>query len=290
MHGEEPAPQTNIRSLRVRLITAARRGVPQQGSIDKCTAYTYGHSQEVYTVYPVSEGPDMPTETTSAAVKPVLRSRPQWPVPAGLILLSLIPVVFGALRLTELTSGAAVTPQNARFFASPVPVVTHIVSVTVYSLLGAFQFVPSLRGRSGWHRIAGRILIPAGLLTALSGLWMSVFYPLPDGHTDVPLRLFFGTAMLLSLVLGLAAVRQRNFVRHSAWMTRAYAIALGAGTQAVVGLTWILLVGPTDVPTRAVLLGAGWVINVAVAEYVIRRRARKSPRRTVSTPSPAVPR
>ncbi|WP_104176336.1 DUF2306 domain-containing protein [Arthrobacter sp. Y81] len=232
----------------------------------------------------------MPTQTIRPAAAPVRRSRPQWPVPAGLILLSLIPVIFGALRLTELTAGADVTPQNARFFASPIPVVTHIVSVTVYSLLGAFQFVPSLRGRRGWHRIAGRILIPAGLLAALSGLWMAAFYPLPDGYTDVPLRLFFGTAMLVSLVLGLAAVRRRDFVRHSAWMTRAYAIAVGAGTQAFVSIPWLLLVGPTDVPTRAVLLGAGWVINVAVAEYVIHRRARKASRRTVSRLSPAVPR
>ncbi|MDQ0078025.1 DUF2306 domain-containing protein [Arthrobacter oryzae] len=232
----------------------------------------------------------MPTQTIRPAAAPVRRSRPQWPVPAGLILLSLIPVVFGALRLTELTSGADVTPQNARFFASPIPVVTHIVSVTVYSLLGAFQFVPSLRGRRGWHRIAGRILIPAGLFAALSGLWMSAFYPLSDGYTDVPLRLFFGTAMLVSLVLGVAAIRQRDFVRHSAWMTRAYAIAVGAGTQALVSIPWLLLIGPTDVPTRAALLGAGWVINVAVAEYVIRRRARKASRRTVSRPSPAVPR
>lgn len=214
----------------------------------------------------------MPTDTVSAA-KPVRRARAEWPVPAGLILLSLIPVIFGALRLTELTAGAAITPQNARFFASPVPVVTHIVSVTVYSLLGAFQFVPSLRGRRGWHRIAGRILIPAGLLAALSGLWMSAFYPLPDGTTDVPLRLFFGSAMLASIVLGLVAIRRRDFVRHSAWMTRGYAIAVGAGTQALVSIPWLLLVGPTDVPTRAVLLGAGWVINVAVAEYVLHRRA-----------------
>ncbi|KIS25913.1 membrane protein [Arthrobacter sp. SPG23] len=235
----------------------------------------------------------MSIKTTSSAALPVRRSGPEWPVPAALILLSLIPVVFGALRLTELTSGATVTPQNARFFASPVPVVTHIVSVTVYSLLGALQFVPSLRGRRGWHRIAGRILIPAGLLAALSGLWMSVFYPLPDGYTDVPLRLFFGSAMLASIVLGLAAIRRRDFAGHSAWMTRAYAIAVGAGTQALVSIPWLLLVGPTDVPTRAALLGAGWMINVAVAEYVIRRRARRAAggvRRPVSTPSPAVPR
>lgn len=234
----------------------------------------------------------MPPETISAPT-PVKRrtgrARAQWPVPAALILLSLIPVIAGASRLTELTGGAAITPQNARFFASPVPVVVHIVSVTVYSLLGAFQFVPSLRGRRSWHRIAGRILIPAGLLTALSGLWMSAFYPLPDGDTDVPIRLFFGSAMLVSIVLGLLAIRHRDFVRHGAWMTRGYAIGVAAGTQALVILPWMLLVGQPDELTRALLMGAAWVINLAVAEYVIHRRARRSARTSRPSARPLEP-
>ena len=221
----------------------------------------------------------MTTQASSAPV-PRVRRRPQWPVPAGLILLSLIPVIAGAARLTELTGGAVVTAQNARFFASPVPVVTHILSVTTYSLLGAFQFLPALRGRRGWHRVAGRILAPAGLLAALSGLWMTLFYPLPpgDGPALFVLRLVFGSAMAASIVLGVAAIVRRDFVRHGAWMTRGYAIGVAAGTQALTGLPWILLVGPPDEPTRAVLLGAAWVINVGVAEYVIRRRARRSVR------------
>jgi hypothetical protein len=218
------------------------------------------------------------TTSTVLAPTPAIRRRAQWPVPAGLILLSLIPVIAGAARLTELTGGAAITPQNARFFASPVPVVVHIISVTVYSLLGAFQFVPALRGRRAWHRTAGLILIPAGLLTALSGLWMSVFYPLPDGDTDVPLRLLFGSAMLLSIVMGVLAIRRRDFVRHSVWMTRAYAIAVAAGTQALVIAPWILLVGPPSELIRALLMGLAWVINLAVAEYVIHRRAQASAR------------
>ncbi|MET4096355.1 DUF2306 domain-containing protein [Arthrobacter sp. UYCu712] len=218
---------------------------------------------------------------TAAATRvriPARRPRPQWPVPAALILLSLIPVIFGALRLAELTGSAVVTPQNARFFASPIPVVTHIVSVTIYSMLGAFQFVPSLRGRRGWHRIAGSILIPAGLLAGLSGLWMSLFYPLPAGDGDLllVLRLIFGTAMVLSIVLGLVSIRRRDYVRHSAWMTRGYAIGVAAGTQALVGIPWLLLVGPTDELTRAVLLGAAWVSNLAVAEYAIYRRSGRS--------------
>ena len=108
-----------------------------------------------------------PSIALQPASRPTPSRGPSWAVPAALILLSLIPVIAGASRMTELVGGAAITPQNARFVASPIPVVVHIVSVTIYSLLGAFQFLPALRGRRGWHRIAGGILIPAGLFAAL---------------------------------------------------------------------------------------------------------------------------
>ncbi|MFW0771985.1 DUF2306 domain-containing protein [Paenarthrobacter nitroguajacolicus] len=223
---------------------------------------------------------------TSKTTRYVRTRRTAWAIPTALIILSLIPVIAGAARLTELTGGATVTPQNARFFASPIPVVTHIVTVTVYSLLGAFQFVPTLRrGRQSWHRMAGRVLIPAGLLAGLSGLWMSMFYALPegDGEALLVIRLVFGSGMVASIFMGILAIRRRDYAIHGAWMTRAYAIALGAGTQAFVLLSWMLVVGPTYETTRAVLMGASWVINLAVAEYFIQRRRataqfRKEPR------------
>ena len=37
-------------------------------------------------------------------------------------MLSFIPITAGAFRLTQLTGGAEITPANARFFASPLPV------------------------------------------------------------------------------------------------------------------------------------------------------------------------
>ncbi len=77
----------------------------------------------------------MPT-TQPTTVLSSSRSRPrrthaphQWLVPAGLIVLSLIPLLAGAFRLTELMGGAEITAKNARFFESPIPVVVHIVSV-----------------------------------------------------------------------------------------------------------------------------------------------------------------
>ena len=198
-----------------------------------------------------------------------------WLAPAGLVLLSVVPVVAGAARLAELGGGATVTPDNARFFAAPLPVVSHIVAVTLYALLGAFQFAPRLRrGRRAWHRVAGRLLVPSGLVAALSGLWMNQFYALPahDGAALYGMRLLFGWGMVLCLVLGVVALRRRAYAAHGAWMTRAYAIGLGAGTQVLTALPWIVLFGMPGEFARAVQMGAGWVINLLIAEWLIRRR------------------
>lgn len=207
-------------------------------------------------------------------IAPTSRTSKEWLIPAGLLLLSFIPIAAGAFRLTQLVGGAAITPANARFFASPVPVMLHIVTVTIYAFVGAFQFVPSLRRRwPAWHRAAGRVLIVSGLIAALSGLWMTLFYPWPagDGVVLYTLRLLFGTAMVASILLGVAAIGQRNFVQHDHWMRRGYAIGLGAGTQALTQLPWFVFFGKPDELTKALLMGAGWVINLGVAERVIRK-------------------
>jgi hypothetical protein len=207
----------------------------------------------------------------------------RWVV-AGLILLSAIPLAAGAFRLNQLAGGAEITPANARFFASPLPVVLHIVSVTVYALVGAFQFVPGLRRRRhGWHRAAGLIVIPAGLIVALSGLWMTLFYPMPayDGALVYALRLLFGSAMLIAILFGVGALRRRAFVQHGRWMLRGYAIGMGAGTQVLTGMVAAAFVDPPTELSRALLMGAGWLINLALAEWIIRRRPAR-PVRTVA--------
>ncbi|MFI6537024.1 DUF2306 domain-containing protein [Nonomuraea sp. NPDC050547] len=195
-------------------------------------------------------------------------------IPAALLALSAVPIVAGAIRMTELSVGAAITPDNARFFAAPLPVSLHIAGATVYTVVGAFQFAPGLRrDRPGWHRAAGRILVPAGLVAALAGMWMTLFSPLPetDGTLLGVFRVIFGTAMAASLALGLLAILRRDIAAHRAWMMRAYAIALGAGTQAFTLLPWFLVAGTPGQLPKALLMAAGWLINLAVAEWIIRR-------------------
>lgn len=201
------------------------------------------------------------------------RTRPQWRVPAALVLLSFVPVLAGALRVAELAGGPEVTPDNARFVEMPLPVVAHIIGASVFCVLGAFQFMPRLRRRS-WHRLAGRLVVACGLVAALSGLWMTLFLPRSpeDGDLLAGFRLVFGTVMGLAIVLAFVAVRRRDFRAHRAWMMRGYAIAMGAGSQAVISGIWFTAVGTPGEVTYALLLGAGWVVNLAVAERIIRKK------------------
>ena len=79
-------------------------------------------------------------------------------------------------------------------------------------------------------------------------------------------------AVVVSIVLGFAAIRRGDVRRHRAWMMRGYALALGAGTQVLTLLVGELIAGPPGEFSRALLMGAGWVINLAVAEWAIRKR------------------
>ena len=201
-------------------------------------------------------------------------NRGNWLIVSGLITLALIPVAAGIFRLNMLAGGGPVTLETARFLGAPIPVVLHIVSATIYCLLGAFQFTPGFRAkRPDWHRAAGRVLVVAGLVAALSGLWMAIFYAIvpADGVLLHGLRLFFGSAMALSLVLGYLAIRRGDVTRHQAWMRRAYAIGLGAGTQALTQLPPMLIFGKPDELTLALMMGAAWMLNLCVAEWLLRR-------------------
>jgi len=225
---------------------------------------------------------------TTRSAKPA-GSRRSWPVPAALLALVAIPVIAGALRLVELAGGAAALPPNPRFDASPLPVVIHIVSATTFALLGAFQFSARLRRRRpGWHRGAGRTVVVAGLGLALSALWLNQFFPRAHGTREIvyPLRLLFGVALVVTLTVGFRAARRRDFVRHRAWMIRSFAIALVAATQVFTLGFGGAIFGTGDL-AQALMLVSAWAINLAVAEWAIRRPARRLRIAVRRSPRPA---
>jgi uncharacterized membrane protein len=228
-----------------------------------------------------------PAALLPATVSPTAPRR-SWPIPVALVALSAIPVVAGTLRLVQLAGGPEVLPADQRFEGFPLPLVVHIIGAATFALVGAFQFVPRLRrSHRSWHRRAGRVLTVAGLLVAGSALWMTLLYAEKPGTGDLlyVLRLTFASAMAACLVLGFTAIRRRDIPAHRAWMIRAYAIALGAGTQAFTTGVGAALFG-TGQLRGDLAMDAAWVINLAVAERVIRRqpRSRRAGRRSVQSP------
>jgi uncharacterized membrane protein len=200
------------------------------------------------------------------------RGGSSWSIPLALVVLSLIPVISGSLRLIEAAGGPQLMPVNPRIGASPAPLVVHVLAAALYAVLGAFQFPARLRRRHpGWHRRSGRILVGAGLAVAGSGLWMTLFYSgAPGGVLLWAIRLLVGSTMAAAIVLGFTAIRRRDIAAHRAWMIRAYALGLGAGTQAFTEGIGEALFGTGDL-SKAISMGSAWVINALVAEWVIRR-------------------
>lgn len=203
-----------------------------------------------------------------------------WPVTALLLLLAAIPVASGVLRLVQLAGGPEIMPADLRFTVAPEAVVLHVVASAVFAVAGPFQLLPRLRsGGRSWHRRAGRVVAGAGLLVAGSGLWLTLGYAPKPGTGDLLhlARLVVGSATAVSLVLGVLAIRRRDLAAHRAWMIRALALGLGAGTQVVTETVGSVLLDPGVVAADLAKI-SGWLVNLTVAEYVIRRRSRRTAR------------
>ncbi len=192
------------------------------------------------------------------------------------MLLSFVPIIAGAHRLATLAGAGQAGADSARFFAAPGPVVVHILSATVFCVLGAFQLDCAVRlGLPRLHRIAGRVVAPCAILAAFTGLWMTVGYPIPaaqQGKLLYGVRVLVGLSMMVAVVVSLRAVLERRLTQHKAWMVRAYALGQGAGTQVLLLLPVTWLNGAPTFILRDVLMATAWGLNLLVAEWIVRRR------------------
>jgi len=203
----------------------------------------------------------------------------EWVVLGVILVYSFIPVAGGLVRVLELAGGPQIAPDNPRALLAPTPIILHIFGSGLFCVLGALQFLPSLRRqRPTAHRAIGRVGAAAGCVSAFSGLWMTHFYAFPEALQGAALywvRMVLGTAMIGLIIWAVIAIRSRNVFQHSASLVRAYAIGQGASTQTVLGITWIIAVGSEAMgPLRDGLMIFAWVVNLVAAEIFVRAMLR----------------
>lgn len=215
----------------------------------------------------------------------------EWAVLSLILVYSFIPAVGGLIRVLELAGGPQIVPVNPRAVLAPTPIVLHILSSFLFCIVGAVQFLPSIRARHlAAHRIIGRVIALSGCVSALSGLWMTHFFVFSEALQGPALywvRIVLGTAMIGLIVWAVVAIRSRDTFQHSASMLRAYAIGQGASTQALVGIAWIIATGSEAMgPLRDGLMIFAWGLNLLIAEILIRSTLSpsKRPRNRSSLP------
>ncbi|MES2711577.1 MAG: DUF2306 domain-containing protein [Pseudomonadota bacterium] len=208
------------------------------------------------------------------------------PVPLVLALAfcTFIPVMMAAVRVVQIPLGAL--PEDSLRLASvPLAFFLHALAGVLFGVLGPLQFVRALRRQFGTlHRLSGRVFVLAGVGLALSALALLLqVESIATGLLDA-VRGVFGLALIAVLVLGVAAARAHDMLRHRAWMIRAYAIGMGSGTVAPVMFPVYLTSGepPTGLTTNIAVVGM-WLITIAVGEWVIRRIPVPRPLQPVST-------
>ena len=218
-------------------------------------------------------------------------TRSEWTLLAALLLYSFVPAIVGLLRIPEVLGGPAIVPPNPRAVIDPVPIALHILGSSVFCLAGAVQFLPSLRRhRPALHRSLGRVVAAAGCVSALSGLWMTVFYAFPatlQGPLLYWARVTLSLAMVAFIAWAVVGIRSRNVAAHRAAMLRAYAIGQGASTQTALFLIAMIFFGAEPLGVaRDLMMVAAWAINIGIAEVLIHRAfgTRRSRATVSSTP------
>lgn len=186
-------------------------------------------------------------------------------------LLTLAAVVVGLVSLRYLSFSPLVMDEAIRpnLINHPIPFYLHVILAPPALLIGAWQFLPLTR-RSKFHRYAGRIYVACCLTSAVAGFIVAFTTeagPVAGAGFAILAVLWFGTTLRAFL-----AVRGRRLAEHRRWMIRSYALTAAAITlRAILGVG--LAAGMAFNDVYLIAAWACWMINLAVAETIIRRES-----------------
>jgi uncharacterized membrane protein len=160
--------------------------------------------------------------------------------------------------------------------------VVHVPCAATAMILGALQLVPRIRARRPVHRAIGRTFLGLGTLAfVVTGIPLAL--STPDGNITRFGVLVPALAWPVVAVIAWRAIRGGDVGGHREWMLRLYAITFFAITTRM--LVPLMLLAQVPVMSRwydgdvqaavsaSIPVGQwlGWMVNLAIAEWVIRR-------------------
>nr|WNW41191.1 DUF2306 domain-containing protein [Streptomyces sp. Li-HN-5-13] len=227
------------------------------------------------TELPTSAGPFDPAEIPPPTEPPAPAGRPRALHRAGRTAVAVLALLVAAVsaRYFTLDPDTFLADQRTVYLAHLAPLLLHIGGGVTALVAGLPQFLPGLRARRpAVHRWTGRLYVLAAAATGLGGLLIA-----PHGLHPPLAPLGFTALALLTLTttaLGLHHARHGRVPAHRRWMLRSYALMFTAVTFRL----WLLLLTPTPLSPATVYTSgawASWLLNLAAAERLLRRRPRE---------------
>lgn len=148
----------------------------------------------------------------------------------------------------------------------------HVYS-SMFALIAALtQFSATiLRRQTALHRYMGKLYVAIVLfVSAPSGLIMGYF-----ANGGITARISFCLLAILWLFFtykGYTTIRIGAVAAHRRWMYRSYALTLSAISLRLWKWLIVLAFEPRPMDTYRIVAWLGWVLNLLIAEWIIRRK------------------
>ena len=145
----------------------------------------------------------------------------------------------------------------------------HIAGGMLALLIGPFQFLKISRTKlKKYHRLIGKIYIGAILFIGAPGGFYMAFYA--NGGPLAALGFVVMAMLWFQMTLNAyKTVRAKEFVQHSRWMVRSYAMTFAAVTLRL----WVPFASLVlNIPFNTVIITSAWacwMLNLAIAEGII---------------------
>ena len=185
------------------------------------------------------------------------------------------PVREALLRAFDLADPAAaeravqVARFDATFDAQPVATALHLGAAVIWLLLAPLQLSGRIRAaRPILHRVGGRLVLAAGGVLTLTGLYFDLVRPF-GGWREAVIVGVVSLWFCITSLRAVQAIRGGDVRRHRRWMFRALAIPLGVTVIRLLGiiLELMLVGGSVDAVSRFLLsLWLGWPLTVGAIE------------------------
>lgn len=185
----------------------------------------------------------------------------------GLITLQYIPIRYDVAFLNIKQEEIKLTYYKLAFFS-------HVYTSIVVISLGLLQFSRTVRRRFSFiHKLSGKIYILLILLVACpSGLIMA--YHANGGLISQVSFTILSILWFTFTLKAYTAIKKGEYQKHKNFMIRSYALTLSAISLRLFkyGIVSTFELPPMD--TYKIVSVLGWVVNLAIAEMLIRRTAR----------------